>query len=158
MRNHIKNCFTMLPYFLTFLWKHPVHSGIRTHAGMVPSFQNHHHIGILPDLDSCTHHVDPLLWYMYVQIIYRNIFAGIILTLDLIYKNSDLAMWILRKWLCKLNRTVPGVGSNPTVDKNFHFVFFFCLFRVPHSSTGPIQMISSMTLIQGNRCIEKRLF
>ena len=30
-----------------------------------------------------------------------------------------------------------------------------CSFRAPDSSTGPIQMKSSMTFIQGNRCIER---
>ena len=43
-------------------------------------------------------------------------------------------------------------GSNPTVDKTF------CnghLFHVPRSWTGSVQLKSSMTVIRGNRCIER---
>ena len=44
-----------------------------------------------------------------------------------------------------LNRKV--VGSSPTVDKKFSFVF--CRFRrAPGRSTGPMQMKSSMTSIR----------
>ena len=38
---------------------------------------------------------------------------------------------------------------------------FFCnvhLFRVPRSWTGSVQMKSSMTFIQGNRCIERERY
>ena len=41
-----------------------------------------------------------------------------------------------------------AVGSNPTMGKNFHFVF--CRSRrAPCRSTGPIQIKSSITFILG---------
>ena len=43
-------------------------------------------------------------------------------------------------------------GSNPTVNKIFCNVH---LFRVPRSWTGSVQMKSRMTIIRGNRCIER---
>ena len=46
-------------------------------------------------------------------------------------------------------------GSNPTVDKIFCNVH---LFRVPLSWTGGVQMKSSMTVIRGNRCIERETY
>ena len=46
-----------------------------------------------------------------------------------------------------------GVGSIPAFGSDFYFVFC-CSRRAPGRSTGPIQMVSSMTFIRGNRCRE----
>ena len=48
------------------------------------------------------------------------------------------------------------LGSNPTVNKNFSF-YSFCLLSVPLNSSVPIQMLSSMTFIRGNRCIKRTI-
>ena len=47
--------------------------------------------------------------------------------------------------------TVSCEGKNPNTDKIF---FSFCLFCVPRTWTGRIQMKSSMTFIRGDMCIE----
>ena len=46
-------------------------------------------------------------------------------------------------------------GSNPTVDK---IVCNVCLFRIPLSWTGSVQMKLSMTFIRRNRYIEKERY
>ena len=38
------------------------------------------------------------------------------------------------------------------------FVLNFQLLRVPRNSTEPVQMTSSMKFIQGNGCIERKMF
>ena len=60
---------------------------------------------------------------------------------------EHLAAWI-RQWTRKLG--MPDVGSNNTVAKKFSLCNFR-LLRDPGSSTGPIQMKSSITFIQGKR-------
>ena len=66
------------------------------------------------------------------------------------------ALLCIRQWTHKLE-TVPGMGSNPTVD-TFYFVIF-CLFRALRNSTGPMQIKSRIAFIRGNRGMEReRLF
>ena len=47
------------------------------------------------------------------------------------------------------SKAMPGVGSNPRSRNRCSFCI--CSLPVPHSSTKPIQMKSSMTFIQSNR-------
>ena len=72
----------------------------------------------------------------------------------LIHINRDLTRWI-RRWTRK--HVLPSVVWNSTVDKNFSFCNFR-LFLAPGSSSGPIQMKSSIKCIRGNGCIKRKIF
>ena len=74
----------------------------------------------------------------------------------LIYNNRILARRIKLRTR-NIGLQVPGMGLNPTMDKDFSFCNFR-LFRAPGRSTCPIKMTPSMIFSNGYRCIERGSF
>ena len=70
-------------------------------------------------------------------------------------KRSTLALYV-QDIVNKMQTTVFTQSLSNFTCKLWIFLFcYFHLFRVPHTWTGRVQMKSSMSFIQGNRCIER---